>query len=126
LQNKYQAYLPKVDPELIHDLLTRQQENPQVPHFLEMKNAYYDMLKKKLSSENDHVSQKAKFFLMCRSCFWCASILYEDLSQSFRTCPTCMNHELEFMPISIGESYKFDYDKRHGVVLEFIQRDRTR
>jgi len=80
LQNKYQAYLPKVDPELIHDLLTRQQENPQVPHFLEMKNAYYDMLKKKLSSENDHVSQKAKFFLMCRSCFWCASILYEYLS----------------------------------------------
>ena len=30
LQNKYQAYLPKVDPNLIHDLLTRQQENSQV------------------------------------------------------------------------------------------------
>src|SRR6266487_4366896 len=30
LQNKYQVYLPKVDPNLIHDLLTRQQENPQV------------------------------------------------------------------------------------------------
>ena len=30
LKNKYQAYLPKVDPNLIHDLLTRQQENPQV------------------------------------------------------------------------------------------------
>ena len=30
LQSKYQVYLPKVDPDLIHDLLTRQQENPQV------------------------------------------------------------------------------------------------
>jgi hypothetical protein len=30
LQDKYQEYLPKVDPDLIHDLLTRQQENPQV------------------------------------------------------------------------------------------------
>ena len=30
LQSKYQVYLPKVDPNLIHDLLTRQQENPQV------------------------------------------------------------------------------------------------
>jgi len=30
LQNKYQAYLSKVDPDLIHDLLTRQEENPQV------------------------------------------------------------------------------------------------
>ena len=30
MQNKYQACLPKVDPDLIHDLLTRQQENPRV------------------------------------------------------------------------------------------------
>jgi len=33
-----------------------------------------------------------------------------------------MNHESEFMH---DESYKFDNDRRHGVALEFIQRDRT-
>ena len=28
LQNKYQEYLPKVDADVINDLLTRQRENP--------------------------------------------------------------------------------------------------
>jgi len=30
------------------------------------------------------------------------------------------------MPISSKETYKIDYDKRHGVILEFIQRNRIR
>ena len=40
LQNKYQAYLPKVDPNLIHDLLTRQQENPQVTPIVHVRGIY--------------------------------------------------------------------------------------
>jgi len=36
-----------------------------------------------------------------------------------------MKNELEFMPISNGETYRFDYGKRHGITLEFMQRDRT-
>jgi len=87
-----------------------------------LKNVYYDMLKMKVSLESECVSHRA--FLICKSCFWCASILYEDV-QPFRACPSCMNYELEFMPISTDETYKFDYDKRHGVTLEFFQRDRT-
>lgn len=87
-----------------------------------LKNVYYDMLKRKVSLEQEHVAQRV--FALCKSCFWCASILYGDV-RPFRTCPTCMNYELEFMPLSIDETYKFDYDKRHGVTLEFIQRDRT-
>ena len=51
---------------------------------------------------------------------WCAAILYEGVIP-FRTCPICMNYELEFMPISTDEMYDFDYDKRHGVTLEFMQ-----
>jgi len=84
-----------------------------------LKNFYYDMLKMKVSLEQDYVSHRA--FLICKSCFWCASILYDDV-RPFGTCPTCMNYELELMPISTDEEYKFDYDKRHGVTLEFAQR----
>jgi len=87
-----------------------------------LKNVYYDMLNRKASLEQDHVSHRV--FVLCKSCFWCASILYDD-GRPFRICPICMNYELEFMPLSIDENYKFDYDKRHGVTLEFIQRDRT-
>ena len=88
-----------------------------------LKNMYYDMLKMKVSLEQDYFSHRA--FLICKSCFWCASILYDDV-RPIKTCPTCMSYELEFMPISTDESYKFDYDQRHGVTLEFIQRERTR
>ena len=84
-----------------------------------LKNAYYDMLKRKVYPEPDEVSYPGRAFLLCNSCFWCASILYDDV-QPFRMCPICMDNELEFMPISSEETYKFDYDKRHGITLEFM------
>ena len=90
-----------------------------------LKNVYYDMLTRKLCPEQGHVYYKEKAFLLCESCFWCASILCDDEFRPFRTCPSCMNYELEFMPVSTDETYKFDYDRRHGVALEF-SRDRTR
>ena len=86
----------------------------------QLKNVYYDMIKRKVHPEPDQVSYQGRAFLLCKSCFWCASILYDDV-QPFRKCPVCMNFELEFMPISNGETYNFDYDKGHGVTLEFMQ-----
>jgi len=85
-----------------------------------LNNVYYDMLKQRLNPEPDQVPYQGRAFLLCNSCFWCASILYDDV-QPFRMCPICMNSELEFMPISNGETYNFDNDKRHGVTLEFNQ-----
>ena len=82
-----------------------------------LKNMYYDMLKTKVYPEPHY---QGRAFLICNSCFWCASILYDDV-QPFRMCPICMNNELEFMPLSNGETYNFDYDERHGVRLEFMQ-----
>jgi len=42
LQNKYQEYLPKVDADIVNDLLTRQLENPRVTpiYMLEQGTAY--------------------------------------------------------------------------------------
>ena len=34
-------------------------------------------------------------------------------------CPSCMKAELESIPISLHETYKFDYDASRGVTLEF-------
>jgi hypothetical protein len=84
-----------------------------------LKNAYYDILKKNLCHKQEHVSSNGRTFVLCKSCFWCASILYDDV-RPFRTCLICMNCDLEFMPISTDETYKFDYDRRRGVTLEFI------
>ena len=60
-----------------------------------LKNVYYDMMKKKLYPERGYVYYKEKAFLLCKSCFWCASILCDDESRPFRTCPNCMDYELD-------------------------------
>ena len=88
-----------------------------------MKNLYYDVLKWKLCYEQP--SSNERNFLMCKSCFWCASSL-SSMYRSLKACPSCMNSELEFMPISSDERYIFDYDTRHGVTLEFCNNDGIR
>lgn len=60
-------------------------------------------------------------FLICESCFWCASIL-EDGALISR-CPCCKSNMLESIPITTGESYKFDYNTKSGVTLEFVATD---
>ncbi len=48
-------------------------------------------------------------FLLCSSCFWCASDL--NLPGIVERCPSCMNGKVESMPISNNEIYTF----RHNV-----------
>jgi hypothetical protein len=78
----------------------------------------YDVIiNKKLYVEEQNIILR-KNFLLCKSCFWCASLL-NDRRRSAYVCPSCMNSELESMPISFDETYKFDYNASHGVTLEF-------
>jgi hypothetical protein len=44
-------------------------------------------------------------FLLCESCFWCASYI-SSKSVSVAKCPNCYNNKIEWMPIS-----KVDIDK---------------
>ncbi len=89
---------------------------------MSMKNLYYDILKVKLQTEEQHNSYNERNFLLCRSCFWCASVL-NGMHSTFSTCPSCMNSVLESMPLSFDEKYTFDYDPRQGATLGFsIQR----
>jgi hypothetical protein len=61
---------------------------------------------------------KERYFLICKSCFWCASVL-NNIHRSVEVCLSCMNSELDSMPLSFDEPYKFNYDVRRGVTLEF-------
>jgi hypothetical protein len=64
-----------------------------------------------------------RYFMLCRSCFWCASYFIVDDEDDNVTitskCPTCDKGKVESMPIADGELYKFDYNLKHGVTLEF-------
>ena len=57
-------------------------------------------------------------FLICDSCFWCASILDERVVSG--ACPLCKGTLLESIPIAPDEAYRFDNNPKGGVVLEFI------
>jgi hypothetical protein len=54
-------------------------------------------------------------FLICESCFWCASILTGGTLLG--KCPCCKGSMLESIPIATGESYRFDYHIKRGVIL---------
>jgi hypothetical protein len=53
----------------------------------------------KLTFEQPH-------FLLCGSCYWCAS--YLNLGGRVETCPSCMNGKVESMPISDNEIYTLE------------------
>jgi hypothetical protein len=80
-----------------------------------MEDLYHDILKKKLQFEGE---LNERDFLICKSCFWCASLL-NTRYRFFNECPSCMNSELESMPISFDETYTFDYNPSQGVSLGF-------
>ena len=76
----------------------------------------------KLSNEKKRIITKQRHFLLCESCFWCASSIY--LVSMDWICPVCSNNnnnKVESMPIQNNEIYKFDYNQRHGVILEFSE-----
>jgi hypothetical protein len=66
-----------------------------------------------------NVSEKGVNFLICPSCFWCASCLSPD--SSFAKCPSCIEEYLESMPIAKNENYLFNYDKKRGITMEFLR-----
>ena len=60
---------------------------------------------------------KQPHFLLCSSCFWCAS--YLNFRGTVEVCPSCVNGKVESMPLSDKEIYTFRYDAICGVTLEF-------
>jgi hypothetical protein len=64
-----------------------------------------------------------KRFILCESCFWCASS-YVDFDKkmniSTEKCPLCQNGRIESLPISDNEIYRFDYGLKRVSTLEFL------
>ena len=80
-----------------------------------MSSSIYNTLKKKSKCEEQRDERN---FVMCKSCFWCASIL-NSRYRSLNECPSCINSELESIPIGLDETYTFHYDPLQGVSLGF-------
>ena len=65
----------------------------------------------------DAIRKRANlYFLICGSCFWCASLLG---ARSMNECPLCKGGALESIPIASGEKYRLEYSEKRGMLLDF-------
>jgi hypothetical protein len=67
----------------------------------------------------DHV-----YFVICNSCYWCASYFStDDLESSSKVlcCHLCNSHNTNLIPISSNESFRIDYNVTRGMEIEFYR-----
>jgi predicted Zn-ribbon and HTH transcriptional regulator len=77
-----------------------------IEHNTERKSTIVSNLQPK--GELDESKAKQIDFLLCRSCFWCASRLLGNIN-IISKCPICYNEGIESLPLSANcnEFYKF-------------------
>jgi Zn finger protein HypA/HybF involved in hydrogenase expression len=68
------------------------------------------------------------YFVICNSCYWCASYFGTDDLESLSgssshvlDCPTCNSHNTEVMPIATDESFRIEYSLTRGMEMEFYR-----
>lgn len=75
-----------------------------------------------IQTKEEDESTSRKYFMICQTCFWCAS--YIDImgnidSLPYNVCPTCNHTTIELLPLSNGEHYRFENSATRGIILEF-------
>ena len=97
-------------------------------------NITYDILlkKTKLSSkpintegEINNVIQPVNriYFVICNSCYWCASYFGTDNIESLShvlNCNVCNSHT-ELIPIGTAESFRIEYNHTRGMEIGFYK-----
>jgi hypothetical protein len=97
-------------------------------------NIEYDLLQKSKVSSSYKFNKKESgpslrsanhiYFVICNSCYWCASYFCIDdlnsLSQVLR-CHLCNSYNTELIPISSNESFKINYNVTRGMEMEFYR-----
>lgn len=61
-----------------------------------------------LETDNYAELTKARYFLICESCLWCATNINIKNQTTFTTCPFCHNGKIDCMPIGEDKNCLFD------------------
>ena len=93
-------------------------------------NLVYDVLQTTKISSNTSNGKRDKrvgpiSFVICNSCYWCASYFEIDASyhsSSSPACHACNCHDTELMPIFTEESFRIEYNPPRGMEIEFYRR----
>lgn len=65
--------------------------------------------------ERSFNSESPRYFALCESCFWCASLLKSGKV----VCPVCAAEEISLIPLGKDESYYVNYGPRSGLDVSF-------
>jgi hypothetical protein len=74
----------------------------------------------------DQYLSSLSIFILCDSCYWCATYLDKTRIPTDNICSRCGanndNSELTSFPVMFNESFTFDHNGKRGVELEFKTR----
>jgi hypothetical protein len=96
-------------------------------------NLEYDLLLQKTTHSSNTIERENNaivrsidhiYFVICNSCYWCASYFgIDDLESSSQVlnCHVCNSHNTELIPISTNESFRIDYNVTRGMEMEFYR-----
>jgi hypothetical protein len=96
-------------------------------------NLEYDLLLQKTTHSSNTIERENNaivrsidhiYFVICNSCYWCASYFgIDDLESSSQvlSCHVCNSHNTELIPISTNESFRIEYNVTRGMEMEFYR-----
>lgn len=70
-----------------------------------------ELFNPKLRFKNNQIK-----FVLCKSCFWCASKLS---GEELVNCPSCNKQLFRDLPISQNEKYTINFDDDNSINLKF-------
>jgi hypothetical protein len=96
-------------------------------------NLEYDLLLQKTTHSSNTIERENNaivrsidhiYFVICNSCYWCASYFgIDDLESSSQvlSCHVCNSHNTDLIPISSNESFRIEYSANRGMEIEFYR-----
>lgn len=61
-----------------------------------------------------------KYFVLCESCLWSATLYsLDNNTDTISACPVCCCDKLEFFPLCIDNCNTFDYNPKRGISFKF-------
>ena len=100
------GFKPKNDTTSDHQLLAGDQTNLGVLN--ENRRAPSSIQTNQHLDTNSYVKSE-RYFLICQSCFWCASYLESEITNT--KCPLCDQGKIDCMSVGEDKSYRFNYKK---------------
>jgi hypothetical protein len=70
----------------------------------------------------ENPKKRETIFILCDTCFWCATYFGKFMLPAENRCPICMETELSSFPILPDQSFSFIHNQKHGVELNFEKR----